>query len=305
MIAVQNLCKKYGDRTAIENISFSVKKGEALGFLGPNGAGKTTTMKIIAGCLAPLEGSVKINNKDILDDPLAAKSKIGYLPEVPPLYVDMYVKNYLFYVGRIKRCPPGQLSDLVHSAMQKTGLLNVKNRLIYNLSKGFKQRVGLAQALVSNPDLLILDEPTVGLDPVQVIEIRALIKELKRDHTIILSTHILSEVEANCSRIIIINQGKTAQEGMLKDLRQKAKTDLQVRVKNPSAEIKNHLESMDGVQQVRSVEGGWLISIEKEINEEIAQLLIQKKAGLMEMSEKGQKLEDIFIRTTQKKEEEF
>ena len=304
MIQVKNLTKKYGDRTAVDDVTFSVAKGEALGFLGPNGAGKTTTMKIITGCLASTSGSVSIDQKDTVEFPFEAKSKIGYLPEIPPVYEDMYVEKYLSYVGQLKRCRPKDIPSLIESAMEKTGLTDVRGRLIGHLSKGYRQRVGLAQALLANPDVLILDEPTVGLDPAQVIEIRKLIRRLKKDHTIILSTHILSEVEANCERVVIIHQGKLAKAGYLPDLKKAMKTrkrNLRIRVKNPSEKIQSLLQSLNGVDQVQPQEDGYVVSIEGELNDQIAGILIEQKAGFLEMIEDSVTLEDIFIHITKSK----
>ena len=299
MIEVQNLTRRYGDRVAVEDLSFSVEKGEALGFLGPNGAGKTTTMKMITGCLCPHSGSVRVEGRDTLEDPLFTKSKMGYLPETPPIYEDMYVEDYLLYVGKIKNAIPGDLPSLVKGAMEKTGLMEVKKRLISNLSKGFKQRVGLAQALIPHPQALILDEPTVGLDPVQVIEIRELICELKKDHTIILSSHILSEVEVNCERIVIISEGRIAKEGLLKDLKQNMKARrLRLKIKQPSQTLQESLKSLEGVSRVENTGEGYLVLIEKEMNEEIARLLIDKKAGLLEIKEEGASLEELFVNIT-------
>ena len=192
-----------------------------MGFLGPNGAGKTTTMKIITGYMVPTSGEVKIDGEDILENPLKTKKKIGYLPEVPPIYSDMYVEDYLYYVARLKSCPKEKVKSQVDSVVEKVALQEVRHRLIQNISKGFKQRVGLAQALISDPEILILDEPTIGLDPNQVLEIRNLIAQLRGQHTIILSTHILSEVQASCDRVIIIKEGKMVTQESLSSLREK------------------------------------------------------------------------------------
>jgi len=241
VIQVKNLTKNFGQRTAIKNLSFSVSQGEVLGFLGPNGAGKTTTMRIITGCLAPSSGSVSIDNQDVFEHSVSARSKIGYLPEVPPLYTDMYVEDYLKYIAQIKRCHPKKIPSMVLSSMKKSGLMQVRSRLISNLSKGFRQRVGLAQALVSDPDVLILDEPTVGLDPIQMVEIRELINDLKKDHTVILSTHILSEVESSCERVIIINKGQIVTQGSLSELKRKTgDRSLHIRVRNPSVDFEKN-----------------------------------------------------------------
>lgn len=301
MIQVSSLTKKYGGRSAVEDLSFSVQQGEVLGFLGPNGAGKTTTMKIITGCLAPTSGSVSIDGEDIFDHSIRARSKIGYLPETPPLYTDMYVESYLKYVGQIKRVHPKKVSAMVLSAMKKAGLMDVRSRLIANLSKGFKQRVGLAQALVSDPDVLILDEPTVGLDPVQMIEIRELINNLKQHHTVILSTHILSEVEAACEKVVIINKGRIVTQGLLSEMRQQMnKRTLNIRVRRPSEQLEKKLRNLDGVLDVREKkEGLYVISINKDVDEKAAEAAVF--GGLLEMRAEDLKLEDIFIQATRRR----
>jgi ABC-2 type transport system ATP-binding protein len=208
MIEIRELTKNYGPHTAIQGLNFTVNKGEVVGFLGPNGAGKTTTMKIITGFMAPTSGEVKIGGVDVFESPVEVKKRIGYLPETPPVYGDMTVRDYLKFVANLKDVPKAKLKSHVDDALAKTQLTTVAHRMIQNLSKGFRQRVGIAQALVSQPEILILDEPTVGLDPRQVAEIRDLLKALRGQHTIILSTHILPEVEATCERVIIINKGR-------------------------------------------------------------------------------------------------
>lgn len=213
MIEVEGVTKRYGQRVAVDNISFTVNDGEILGFLGPNGAGKSTTMNIITGYISATEGTVRIDGKDILDQPEEAKKDIGYLPEFPPLYLDMTVSEYLNFICDIRKVPQEERKQSIDKIMDVVKILDVKDRLIKNLSKGYKQRVGLAQAMVGNPKVLVLDEPTVGLDPRQIIEMRDLIKKLGRSHTIILSSHILPEVSAICDRIIIINKGKIVASG--------------------------------------------------------------------------------------------
>ncbi|MGZ3826152.1 MAG: ABC transporter ATP-binding protein, partial [Bdellovibrio sp.] len=218
MIQVKDLTKDYGSRRAINKLNFSISKGEVVGFLGPNGAGKSTTMKIITGFMAPSHGNASIAGFDVFENPLEVKKRIGYLPETPPVYGDMYVRDYLRYVAALKQVPKTKIEASVDSALEKTNLVNVQKRLIGHLSKGFRQRVGIAQAIVSDPEVLILDEPTVGLDPKQVAEIRELIKALRGHHTIILSTHILSEVEATCEKVIIINNGEIVAEDSIQNL---------------------------------------------------------------------------------------
>jgi len=213
LIEVEGVTKRYGQRVAVDNISFTVNDGEILGFLGPNGAGKSTTMNIITGYISATEGTVRIDGKDILDQPEEAKKDIGYLAEFPPLYLDMTVSEYLNFICDIRKVPQEERKQSIDKIMDVVKILDVKDRLIKNLSKGYKQRVGLAQAMVGNPKVLVLDEPTVGLDPRQIIEMRDLIKKLGRSHTIILSSHILPEVSAICDRIIIINKGKIVASG--------------------------------------------------------------------------------------------
>ncbi len=208
MIQVDNVTKKYGQRLAVDRLSFTVNRGEILGFLGPNGAGKSTTMNIITGYLSATEGSVKLDGHDILEEPREVKKQIGYMPELPPLYMDMTVRDYLSFVCDIKGVPRAARKQNMDRSMEMLMLTDVRGRLIKNLSKGYKQRVGIAQALIGTPPVLILDEPTIGLDPQQIIETRSLIRELGKEHTIILSSHILPEVQAVCSRVLIINKGK-------------------------------------------------------------------------------------------------
>ena len=208
MIEVNNLVKRYGDHTAVDHLSFKIEKGKIYGFLGPNGAGKSTTMNMITGYIASTEGTVTIDGHDILDEPEQAKKCIGYLPEMPPLYFDMTVGEYMNFVADLKKIPKDQKKSMVEEVMEMVKITDMKNRLIKNLSKGYRQRVGLAQAILGYPEVIILDEPTVGLDPKQIIEIRDLIKSLKKKHTVILSSHILSEVSAVCDYVLIISHGK-------------------------------------------------------------------------------------------------
>lgn len=208
MIKVENLSKNYGSFPALKSISFTVEEGHIYGLLGPNGAGKSTTMNIIAGCLAPTEGKVTVNGCDVLDDPIGAKKSIGYLPEIPPLYLDMTAFEYLEFVGEAKGLRGEALYDDMEYVMEKTGILEVSDKLMKKLSKGYRQRVGIAQAIIANPSIIILDEPTVGLDPLQIIEIRNLISSLAEEHTVILSSHILQEISAVCDRVIMISKGE-------------------------------------------------------------------------------------------------
>ncbi|MFI5364619.1 MAG: ABC transporter ATP-binding protein [Candidatus Binatia bacterium] len=220
MIEVRNLTKRYGDLIAIRDISFTAANGQILGFLGPNGAGKTTTMRVITGFMPATSGTVKVAGYDIFDDSYEVRKRIGYLPESPPLYGDMTVTSYLRFVGRIRGIAKAELSDSVDRVLHTCGLADVTERVVGHLSKGFRQRVGLAQALIHNPSVLVLDEPTIGLDPRQIIDIRTLIKELAGERTVILSTHILPEVAQLCEKVVIINEGRIAVEGVLAELTQ-------------------------------------------------------------------------------------
>ncbi|OQW53386.1 MAG: MFS transporter [Proteobacteria bacterium SG_bin7] len=303
MIEVRDLTKNYGPHRAIDNLNFSVRKGEVVGFLGPNGAGKSTTMKIITGYMAPSSGIVKVGGFDVFENPIEVKEKIGYLPEIPPVYFDMYVRDYLSFVANLKKVPKAKVRSNVDRAIEKTNLGGVANRLIQNLSKGFKQRVGIAQAIVSDPEVLILDEPTVGLDPRQVAEIRQLIKELAGQHTIILSTHILPEVQASCQRIIIINRGKIVAEDTISGLTQRmgGSFQVQVRVRRNSEGLQKSLLNVTGVAQVISDGDGQLqISMKKddEVFEKISAHIVNAGAGLLQMQPMGESLEDIFIKLT-------
>jgi len=218
LIKVKNLSKNYGPVQAVKDISFTVEEGKVYGFLGPNGAGKSTTMNIITGCLSASAGEVSINGFDIVDEPIEAKKCIGYLPEIPPLYSDMTAYEYLEFIGRAKGLRSEELYDEMEYVMEKTDILSVSDRLLKNLSKGYRQRVGIAQAIMGDPDIIILDEPTVGLDPLQIIEIRALIRELSEEHTVILSSHILQEIEAVCDRVIMISMGRIVADAALSDI---------------------------------------------------------------------------------------
>jgi len=222
MIEVRNLTKRYGDLIAVRDISFSAGTGQVLGFLGPNGAGKTTTMRIITGFMPATSGTVKVAGYDIFDDSYEVRKRIGYLPENPPLYTDMTVTTYLRFVGRIRGIAKAELNDSVDRVLHTCGLAEVTNRVVGHLSKGFRQRVGLAQALIHNPSVLVLDEPTIGLDPRQIIDIRTLIRQLAGDRTVILSTHILPEVAQLCQKVVIINEGHIAVEDTLENLTQEA-----------------------------------------------------------------------------------
>lgn len=303
MIEVRNLSKNYGDRPAISSLNFSVRKGEVVGFLGPNGAGKSTTMKIITGYMAPSSGEVKVAGFDVFENPIEVKRRIGYLPETPPVYHDMYVQDYLRFVANLKGVAKDRVKSLVEAALEKTGLGDVRNRLTGNLSKGYKQRVGLAQALVSDPEILILDEPTVGLDPKQVAEMRQLIRQLKGHHTIILSTHILPEVQASCEKVIIINRGSIVAEDSLDGLSRRMSGgghSVQARVRRNQEAVVKGMTGVAGVR--RAVNAGNYIEIETDGDEttieRISGYIVQQGAGLMEFKVQSLALEDIFIKLT-------
>ena len=250
MIEVKNLVKKYGDHTAVDHLSFHVDKGQIYGFLGPNGAGKSTTMNIMTGYIASTSGEVLIDGHNILEEPEAAKKCIGYLPEQPPLYFDMTVAEYLKFAAELKKVPKNERETQIEQVMELTGITAMANRLIKNLSKGYKQRVGLAQAILGYPEIIILDEPTVGLDPKQIIEIRELIRKLSEEHTIILSSHILSEVSAVCDYIMIINHGKLVASDTTENLMNHSlgSNTLELTVKGEKQDVEKMLRDVEEIQ---------------------------------------------------------
>lgn len=308
MIDVVSLSKKYGTHLAVDNVSFSIKKGEVVGFLGPNGAGKSTIMNIITGYLSYTVGSVSIDGIDIIENPEAAKRRIGYLPEIPPLYVDMTVREYLYFVYDLKKVKFPKAPH-IEEIMRLVGIGEVKGRLIKNLSKGYRQRVGFASALVGNPDVLILDEPTVGLDPKQIIEIRNLITKLGKNHTIILSSHILSEIQAVCKRVIIINKGQIIADDTPDNLSAKLSEDnsLVVRVVCGEADMIKTLSTVPGVKSVTSLgkkeDGAFEFSIIPEDKADIRAAVFNKikESGktMLSFSSSGISLEQIFLRLTE------
>ncbi len=309
MIEVTQLTKQYGGVKAIDNVTFKVNKGEIVAFLGPNGAGKTTTMRIITGFVPATSGTAVIAGFDVFEKPLEVKRRIGYLPEIPPLYSDMTVSEYLTFVAKLKQVASKEIFPAVENVLNKCNLVSVKTRLIKNLSKGFQQRTGLAQALIHNPEVLILDEPTVGLDPHQIIEIRDLILNLAGEHTIILSTHILQEATALCQRVLNINEGhivaEDTPERLSANLRKSEKVALVIR--RGSDEMINEIKMIPGVINVivQSKEGGdiWNVMAEypvgSDLREEIARIVVQKGAGLLELKAQTLSLEDIFLKLTQ------
>lgn len=306
-ISVSNLTKKYGTQRAVDNISFEVQTGEVLGFLGPNGAGKTTTMKIITCFMAPSDGDVKVGDYSILEHPEEVKKNIGYLPENNPLYEDMPVLEYLEYVAELQGVVKEKIQDRVAEMVVLTGLNVEKHKTIGELSKGYKQRVGLAQAMIHDPEILVLDEPTSGLDPNQIIEIRKLIRELGRSKTVILSTHILSEVEATCDRILIINDGKIVADGTADVLKQQAEGEELLRIQISDAQSMDEaiaslmeIEKVIMVDPISDLENGLMINCKdsSETRKEIFKLCVSKGWILTQMTPIETKLEDIFRELT-------
>jgi len=308
MIEVKNLTRYYGTRRAINNISFQIEKGEVVGFLGPNGAGKSTTMNIISCILAASSGSAKINGFDTFEQSLEIRKIIGYLPETPPLYSDMIVSDYLNFAAGIRGIDTKRISSSVDRVIEKCSLKDVGHRIIGRLSKGYQQRVGLAQAMVHDPEILILDEPTIGLDPIQIIEIRKLIQELTTEHTIILSSHILPEITQICKRVIIINDGEIAAVdslgGLAASLRKSDRLSLTVRNSE-----NNVVEKLNGLDQVISAtnDGGnqYLIecALSSNLQDEIAKLALENNWGIVELKPISMTLEDIFLKLTLEEKE--
>lgn len=307
MIEVRNLTKHYGDKHAVNNISFTVEDGEILGFLGPNGAGKSTTMNMLTGYISSTSGQALINGVDILEDPIKAKSYIGYLPELPPLYVDMTVKSYLNYVYDLKKCKLPRRAHL-NEVMALTKVSDVADRLIKNLSKGYRQRVGLAQALIGNPPVLILDEPTVGMDPRQIQEILSLIKKLGKNHSVILSSHILSEIQATCDRIIIINKGVVAAHDTTDNLSKNISTDHRViaRIEGPREEIIKAIRNIEGIKYVcadmEREAGVYEYEIEaapdQDIRRDLFDIVTEHHWYLLGLRSAELTLEDVFLKIT-------
>ena len=310
MIEVKNLVKRYGSHCAVNNISFQAEEGEILGFLGPNGAGKSTTMNILTGYLSATDGTVRINGHDILEEPNDAKANIGYLPEMPPLYPDMTVREYLDFIYDLKKCALPQVKHITEIC-RVMKIEDVYGRLIKNLSKGYKQRVGMAQALIGNPPVLILDEPTVGLDPNQIIEIRSLIKSLGKHHTVILSSHILTEIEAVCDRIIILNEGKIVADDTAENLSAKFSKErrLEARIAAPAQEASSLVAGITGVDKVTVLDtdenGTTDLAIDvaegADIRRELFNRLAQKNWPLLYSKPSAMSLEDIFINLTVRK----
>lgn len=307
MISVENLTKRYAAKTAIEAMSFQVERGEILGFLGPNGAGKTTTMRIITGYMPSTDGTVKVDGFDVADQPLEVRRRIGYLPENPPLYPEMTVKGYLKFVAKLKGVTGVKVEDEVNRAMEKVNIEDVQGRMIAKLSKGYKQRVGIAQALLNDPPVLILDEPTIGLDPKQIQEVRELIKGLAGNHTVVLSTHILPEVEQTCHRVIIIDRGKIVAVDTPQNLRSQIQggARVSIEVEGPVTDVMSAVKAMPGVADVRAVtqhdgRNSFQVDVEggRDIRSDLARTVVQGGWGLLALQSENMSLEDIFIKLT-------
>jgi len=310
VIEVKNLVKRYGNHAAVNDLSFTVETGKVVGFLGPNGAGKSTTMNMITGYIAPTEGEVLIDGIDIMDEPELAKKNIGYLPEIPPLYPDLKVREYLSFVAELKKVSKKDRDIEVHKIMSKTKTLDVSERLIKHLSKGYKQRVGLAGAMMGNPDILILDEPTVGLDPSQIIEMRELIRELSKNHTVLLSSHIMQEISAVCDEIIIINEGKMITKDTPENITKKMvdTNGVHVVVKGDKTKLKEALRTISGIKNVsydndkdteEDTTGLTIYCAEDEdIRVDLFYALAKAECPLIEMNKLDTSLEDAFLALT-------
>lgn len=311
MIKVEGLTKRYGPTTAVNNISFQVDRGEIVGFLGPNGAGKTTTMRILTGFLPPTLGKASVAGYDVMQQPLEVKKRIGYLPETPPLYPEMEVVEYLDFVARLKGIASAEVPSRVDAVLERCALGHVRHKIIGHLSRGYRQRVGLAQALIHGPDVLILDEPTAGLDPKQIIDVRKLIHALGGEHTIILSTHILPEVSGTCSRVLIINEGRLEASDTPENLtaRLQGHESLWLDVDGPAPEIEQALNAVPGVSRVIRENGHakrttWQVETGKDpaIRSHIARAVVERGWGLFEIRPVGLSLEEIFLKLTAKEE---
>jgi ABC-2 type transport system ATP-binding protein len=300
MIAVEHLTKKYGDLTAVRDLSFKVEKGKIWGLLGPNAAGKTTTMRILTGYLPATDGTATVGDFDVFAQGNEVKKILGYLPEVLPLYPDMTVTEYLKFIAALKKIPAAKSRESVAKAIKITGLDSVKGRLIKNISRGYKQRVGIAQALVHDPQVIILDEPTIGLDPAQIIEIRSLIKSLRDSHTVILSTHILAEVTQTCDGVVIINEGRLMASGSLEELTASVrhKDGAVVKVRRNTAEAAAAIARITGVDTVQrqdaEIKVEWTTG--QDPRDEIARLCIDRNFGLLELRPTAMSLEDIYLK---------
>lgn len=308
MIEIKHLTKRYGNHTAVDDLNIDIEPGRIYGFLGSNGAGKSTTMNIITGYLAPSEGTVVVNGHDIYKEPEAAKACIGYLPEIPPLYSDMTVLEYMDFVAELKKIPKAERDNAVDEACITTGISDVAGRLIRNLSKGYKQRVGLAQAILGKPDIIILDEPTVGLDPAQIIEIRELIAKLGREHTIILSSHILTEISAVCNYIFIISQGKLVAadttEKLMTQMAGVQEVEVTIASDSPCAEIYEKLDCVDRVEVLPETEPDTVRLMiygkpEADIRADVYKCAVDNKQVLLGLNSVKRSLEEVFLEIIQ------
>lgn len=305
LIEAEHLTRYYGKHCAVNDVSFTLAKGEVLGFLGANGAGKTTTMQMLCGNLAPSAGQIKINGFDLLDQPKAAKLSLGYLPDTPPLYKELTVQEFLLYCARLHGIAKNSIPDSIKRAQERCGLTEVADRLIANLSKGFQQRIGIAQAILHNPEVIVLDEPTVGLDPIQIREIRALIRELGQDHGVILSTHILTEVQESCSHVQIIDQGQLILNETIAGLNRQMDTGT-LQVATRLAPDINGLSTIPGVSSIESISANRIRihhSVTANPAEQIAEQIIAAGWGLQELTPVKRSMEDIFISLTKEHRE--
>lgn len=306
MIEVRHLSKRYGTHLAVDDLSFSIDRGVVYGFLGPNGAGKSTTMNIMTGCLGATEGEVLIDGHNVAEGPMEAKKHIGYLPELPPLYGDMTPEEYLHFVARAKGLRREESARQIETVMEKTRIADVRKRLIRNLSKGYRQRVGIAQALLGNPEVIILDEPTVGLDPAQIIEIRELIRELGKEHTLVLSSHILSEVQAVCDSILILSKGRLVAcdtaENLTKLMRGRENLRLLTRAEEET--VRPIVEKVDGVESLAFAEEDGLTAVDvtpvegQDVREALFNAFAETKVPLLELRTEKASLEDVFLELT-------
>ncbi|MFP4081199.1 MAG: ABC transporter ATP-binding protein [Candidatus Aminicenantes bacterium] len=300
MIEVAHLTKKYGELLAVNDLNFKVEKGKIWGLLGPNAAGKTTTMRILTGYLPATDGQATVAGYDVFEHPTEVKKITGYLPENVPLYPEMTVQSYLSFVAEIKQIPANRKQEALTKAMQTSGLESVRGRLIKNISRGFKQRVGIAQCLIHEPQILILDEPTIGLDPAQIVEIRKLIKSLKGERTIMLSTHILAEVTQTCDGVAIINEGRLMASDSLEELTSSfsQKTGMFIRLKKADQEAASLLQAFPGVDKVSREDDGFTVEWAegKDIRDQITKFMVEKELGLVEMRPLAMNIEDLYLR---------
>lgn len=302
LISVNNVSRFYDTICAVDSLSFDVKRGEVVGLLGPNGAGKSTTLQMLSGNLAPTNGEIAVNNYDLFENPKQAKMQLGYLPDKPPLYPEFTVREYLLFCARLNRISNAMQQSALDSAINRCGLETVTNKLIHNLSKGYQQRVGIAQAILHSPQVIILDEPTVGLDPIQIREIRHLIRELRNDHSIILSTHILPEVITTCDRVLLINQGKVIIEESTEKLKQRMESSsLMIAMHNPpTMETLLSIKDIDHVEKAGQDKFRFHYTCEQSPAEQIIQLAVENQWRLYEITPERISLEDVFVNLTTK-----